>query len=90
MAIARMPPITKKFQQDKSRANDDGGIGDVERGPVVGLNMKIDEVGDAVPRQPIEDVAERPAQNHGHADLTHGAARAFGGEKPKQKNNHGN
>src|SRR5579872_477854 len=85
-----MPPITKEFQQNKSRANDDGRIGDVERGPMVGLNVKIDEVGDAAFRQAIEDVAERSAQNHGHADLAHAAASTFGGKKPKQKNNHGN
>src|SRR4029077_1623080 len=50
----------------------------------------IDEVGDAALRQAIENVSESSAQNHGHADLADVSASAFGGEKPKQKNNHGN
>ena len=83
--MSRMPPIAKQFEDHKTSADDDRGIGHIECVPVVVANVEVDEVGDAVPRRSIENVTRRSAENQCEASLTEPAASASCDEKPEQQ-----
>src|SRR3954468_2115129 len=63
----RRPPaalITHQAIQDKQHRPDrDRGIRDVERWPVPGERMKVEEVDDVAEAQPVDRLAERSAED---------------------------
>ena len=58
-----MPPVENQFQHHEPGADDDCGVRDVERVPVVVADVKVDEVGDALPQHAVDHVSRRAAQN---------------------------
>src|SRR2546428_10927404 len=55
--------MEKPLEDQQPRADRDGGIGDVERRPMPAEGMEIEEVDHLAEAQPVDEVAERPAQD---------------------------
>src|SRR2546430_15971632 len=55
--------MEKPLEDQQPRADRDGGVGDVERRPMPAEGMEIEEVDHLAEAQPVDDVAERPAQD---------------------------
>src|SRR3954471_11687640 len=51
------------IQDEQHRPDRDRGIGDIERRPVPGERMEVEEVDDVAEAQPVDRVAERPAED---------------------------
>ena len=88
-SLVRMPPVAKKFQHHQRGAQHDRGIRQIEGVPVMAADMKVNEVGDAVAQNAIENVSRRSAQNQREAALAQPSAGAASGEQPQQQSNHG-
>ena len=67
--LAWMPPVAEELENDERSAQNDRGVGHVERVPVMFADVKIDEVGDAAAQHAVENIARRAAQNQREAPL---------------------
>src|SRR6185437_15856728 len=85
---SRMPPIPEQFHHHQRRLDHNRRVGHIESRPVITPHMQVNEIRNAALRQPVQHVANRPAQNQRHTYLPQPPARALGREKPEQKHNH--
>src|ERR1035437_2545185 len=53
------------FEEEEACADDDAGVGDVEVGPVVVVDLYGEEVDDVVEADAVVEVAERSAEDEG-------------------------
>ena len=58
-----MVAAVEDFDHEDSGADDDGAIGQVESGPVVGAEVEVEEVNHAAAAQAVEKISEGAAQN---------------------------
>src|ERR1039458_2985218 len=61
-------------EQKQACAGDDGGVGQVEVGPVVGEDVDFNEVDDRAVEDAVVDVAEGSGKNEGEGDGPEGEA----------------
>src|SRR5208282_919802 len=67
--LAWVPPVAEELEDDERSAQNDCGVGQVERVPVMFADVKIDEVGDAAAQNAVENIAGRPAKNQRETPL---------------------
>src|SRR5205807_2284522 len=77
---ARSPRSAPLFMEnpleDQQRRTDrDGGIGEVERRPMPAQGVEIEEIDHLAEAQPVDDVAERPAQDQRQPGARHRSRR---------------
>ena len=63
LALRRAPRAEQRIEQQQPGADRDGRIGDVEGREIVLLPVHLDEIDDVAEPQPVDDVAERAAQD---------------------------
>src|ERR1017187_1630195 len=59
---------TEDFEQEEGGADDDAGVGDVEVGPVVVVDLHREEVDDMVEADTVVEIAECSAEDEGEGD----------------------
>ncbi len=61
--------LERKVKDEKEYAHADRGVGDVEGWPMIVLNVAVEKVDDLAQPQAVEEIADRPTQNRGDAEL---------------------
>ena len=56
-------PIEQAVDEHHGDADGYRRVGDIEGGPVIAAGVQVDEVGDGAETQPIDDVAQRAADD---------------------------
>ena len=59
---------TEDFEEEEAGADDDAGVGDVEVGPVVVVDLHGEEVDDVVEADAVVEIAEGSAEDEGKGD----------------------
>src|ERR1022692_3506181 len=72
---------TEDFEEEEAGADDDAGVGDVEVGPVVVVDLHGEEVDDVVEADAVVEVAERSAKDEGERDRGEGEPATSAPEK---------
>src|ERR1700683_1074040 len=86
LLLGSLLPVLEEFKENEERTGDDDGVGDVEGVPVMGAEMEVDEVGDAVAHDAIEQISSGATENEGHAGLSGSATGTSSSEEPNQEN----
>ena len=75
----------KGVQDEQCRADRDRAVGEIERGPVVAEGVEIEEIHHVPERDPVPEVAERPAEDKRQA----GAEQPVALVSPQQRDDDG-
>ena len=78
----------KDIDDDEGGTDGDGGVGDVEGGPVVGAKPDLQEVGDRAVDDAVGDVAGGAAEQQREAGSSEGAAAVTSDEQPSERADH--
>jgi hypothetical protein len=62
--------MQQSFEDEQRGADRDGRVGDVERRPVPAEGVQVDEVDDVAEAQPVDEVAERAAEDQCQAEAS--------------------
>ncbi len=57
-----LPPLEK---EQKADSDDDPGIGDIERGPMIVPDIEVEKIDDTTMKDSVEKVSRRPPENEG-------------------------
>jgi len=81
----RFPPQKQAVKQHHRNAYADGAVGDIEGWPMPCSDMKIEEVNNSAETNPVDDIADRTADDQSDRNGEHGA---FDTAQPINKDGH--
>ncbi len=83
-----MAPIAKEFEQNQGSADHNRRISDVESVPMVATNVEVDEIGNAMADDAVQNIPCSAAEDQRHTPLAEPAPGAIRDQQPRDQSDH--